>query len=417
VGLRRYAAVWRIPGAPVLLVFGLLARLGISLTPLGLLLLVQQVTGRYAPAALAVTVYSMAFALISPVAGRVADRVGAAPVLLAAAAVHPVGLLVLLLAASGAEPVLGWIVAAAAFSGSTYPPLVAALRGAWSGLTEPGSGQADLRGPALAADTSIYQVVFIVGPLLVAALVAVGSPALVIGVSAVVTLLGTVVVARGRAMRSWRPRREPARARGFGPLRIGGFPALLSGVAGLGFAFGVITVAVPAFATAHSAGSGSGGGGLAGVLLAVLGTGSVLGGVWFGARRPGLPLARQFALLLAAVAASYAVFAAVTRPAAMAAVLLFAGALVAPALTVENALVGRIVPAGMRTEAYTWVVTVEVAASAVGIQVAGLIVDVPGGLPWAFLTATAALVPVACVAALPAGALARADARAATQAA
>jgi hypothetical protein len=85
--------------------------------------------------------------------------------------------------------------------------------------------------------------------------------------------------------------------------------------------------------------------------------------------------------------------------------------LVAPALTVESALVGAITTASVRTEAYTWVVTVEVAATAVGIQLSGLIVDRPGGVPWAFLPASAAVALAAVVAARPAGSLSLAVAR------
>ena len=43
--------------------------------------------------------------------------------------------------------------------------------------------------------------------------------------------------------------------------------------------------------------------------------------------------------------------------------------------------------------------------TAVGIQVTGLIVDRPGGLPWAFLPASAAVALAAVVAARPAGSL------------
>ena len=70
------------PGAPVLLVVGILARLGIGMTPLALLLLVQQATGRYTPAAVAGGIYALAGAALSPVAGRLADRIGPSPVLL-----------------------------------------------------------------------------------------------------------------------------------------------------------------------------------------------------------------------------------------------------------------------------------------------------------------------------------------------
>jgi hypothetical protein len=68
VALRRYLAVWRIPGAPVLLVVGILARLGIGMTPLAMLFLVREAAGgRYAPAALAGAMYALCGAAMNPV--------------------------------------------------------------------------------------------------------------------------------------------------------------------------------------------------------------------------------------------------------------------------------------------------------------------------------------------------------------
>jgi len=351
------------------------------MTPLGLLLLVQQATGRYAPAALAGAVYTLCFAACSPVAGRVADRFGPSPVLLTTAVVHPFGLAALVLAARGS--VVAVVVAAAA-SGATYPPLVAGLRGAWSRLTEPDGDHGPLRETALAAETALYQCVFIVGPLLVAGLVTIGSPALVLAASAAVTLAGTATLARGTAMRHWRP---PRRSGGRSPLRVVGFPPVLGCAAALGLAFGVVTVTLPAYATGHGSRSGA----LAGVFFAVLSSGSVLGGIWYGSRPRRAALPRQFAALLAALAVGYASLALMPNPVAFAVALFLGGALVAPALTVESSLVGVITTADVRTEAYTWVVTMEVAATAVGIQLTGLIVDRPGGLPWAFLPASVAV--------------------------
>ena len=46
------------------------------------------------------------------------------------------------------------------------------------------------------------------------------------------------------------------------------------------------------------------------------------------------------------------------NPVALGVALVVGGATIAPALTVENNLVGRIAPAAMLNEAYTWVVTV-----------------------------------------------------------
>ncbi|MFD0786037.1 MFS transporter, partial [Micromonospora azadirachtae] len=78
--LRQYLGVWRIPGAPMLLLTGIIGRLGIGMTPLALLLVVEQVTGRYSLAAVAGGIYAVAGAALSPVAGRIADRIGPSPV-------------------------------------------------------------------------------------------------------------------------------------------------------------------------------------------------------------------------------------------------------------------------------------------------------------------------------------------------
>ncbi|HEY0699541.1 MAG TPA: MFS transporter [Micromonospora sp.] len=407
--LRRYLAVWRIPGAPLLFVAGMVGRLGIGMTPLALLLVVEDVTGRYAPAAVAGGIYAIASAVLSPVAGRIADRLGPTPVLLVTAVAHPLALLALLLAGRAGAGALVWIYLTAAVAGASYPPSSAAIRGAWNHLTDPASGRYALRTTALAAETSLFEVVFVIGPLLVAGFVLIADATAALVGAAVVTLVGTVVLALGRAMRGWQPHPRHTHAKGLGPLKVTGIPALLFCVSGLGIAFGATGVTVPAFATTYGTGDTEG---LAGVLLAVWGAGSAAGGFWFGTRRPATRMARQFALLLALMAASFVGYALMPGPVSLGVALVLGGASIAPALTVETTLVGRIAPASMLNEAYTWVVTVAVATSAVGGAVAGLIVDRPGGVPWAFLFAGAAVAAAAVVAGRPRGSIARAEAQA-----
>jgi MFS family permease len=413
--LRQYLAVWRIPGAPLLLIGGILARLGIGITPLALLMLVADATGRYTYAGIASGIYALAGAAISPIGGRLADRLGPTPVLLVAAVAHPVGLTVLLFASR--EESLPLIYAAVAFAGATYPPLTAAIRRAWTVLTDYGTGRHHLRGTALAAETSFFELVFVVGPLLVAAFVLFATPAAALIGAAVVTLVGTAVVARGSAMRSQRPHPEEDRTRGLGPLRTPGFAVLLICVAGLGLAFGVAAVTVPAYADWHATGGPDSGEGLAGLLLAVWGLGSAAGGFYYGTRRFQASMTVQFAWLLFGVAGSMAVLALMPNPVALGIALVIGGATIAPALTVENSIVGRIVPAGMLNEAYTWVVTISVASSSVGGAIAGLIVDQPGGVPWAFVFAGAVIAMGALAVAWPAGPVARAEAKASARAA
>lgn len=410
VALRRYQAVWQLPGAPTLLTFGVFGRLGIGMTPLALLLVVENVTHRYSLAAIAGGLYAIAGAALSPIAGRIADRVGPTPVLLVTAVAHPLALVALVLTSQAGAGALPVIYLTSVIAGATYPPLTAAIRGAWNDLTAPATGRYRLRHTALAAETALFELVFVLGPLLVAAFVLVADAAAALLGAAVVTLLGTSVVALGQAMRQWRPHPRHARASGLGPLRVEGFPALLLCVAGLGIAFGTAGVAVPAYAEAHRPESAEQ---VASLLLSVWGTGSAIAGFWFGARVTTRNMARQFAALLAGVGVSFAVFSAMPNPAALGIALVIGGAMIAPALTLENSLVGRIAPASMLNEAYTWVVTVTVAASAAGGAVAGVLSDRPGGVRWAFLIAGGAVAVGAAVAALPRGPIARADARAA----
>jgi MFS family permease len=408
IALRQYLGVWQMPGGRVLLIVGIFARLGIGMTPLALLLLVQQTTGHFASAGIAGGVYALAGAAVSPVAGRIADRIGPSPVLLGTAVLHPLALVGLLVASRGGEAALPFIFVASALAGATYPPLTAAIRRAWTDATEVGTGQHHLRAAAMAAETSLFELVFVLGPMLVAALVVLTrDPATALISAAVATFVGTGWIAWLPIMRHWRRHETAETARGLGPLRAAGFPVLLACVAALGTAFGAAGVIVPAYAGQHG-GSES----LGGVLLGVWGVGSAIGGIWFGTRRPAMALPRQFAWLLAAVSASFLVLAAMPNPWALGVALVIGGATFAPALTVENNLVGRIAPAAMLNEAYTWVVTVSVAGSAVGAAVGGSIVDQPGGLPWAFVFAAGVLLVAALVAAIPAGSMARADRRA-----
>ena len=406
--LRQYLGVWQLPGGRVLLIVGILARLGIGMTPLALLLLVQQATGHYTSAGVAGGIYALAGAAVSPIAGRIADRRGPSPVLLATAVLHPLALLGLLLASRGGEAALPLIFVTSALAGATYPPLTAAIRRAWTDATEVGTGQHHLRPAAMAAETSLFELVFVLGPMLVAALIVITSdPSTALISAAVATFVGTTWIARLPIMRHWRRQETAEAARGLGPLRAGGFPALLACVGALGTAFGAAGVIVPAYAELHGGSESMGG-----VLLGVWGLGSAVGGIWFGTRRPAMALPRQFAWLLGAVSVSFLVLALMPNPWALGAALVIGGATIAPALTVENNLVGRIAPTAMLNEAYTWVVTVSVAGSAAGGAVAGSIVDQPGGLPWAFVFAAVVLLIAALVAAIPAGSMARADLRA-----
>ena len=172
VALRQYLSVWRLPGARPLLVTSMFARLGLGITSLALLFLVAQATGRYAPAGVAAGVYALAGAAASPIAGRLADRLGPTPVLRVTAVRTRWRWSRSCWSSGPIRRGLGLVWAAAGLAGATFPPLTAAVRGAWNALTTPESGRHHLRTTALAAESSLLEVVFVAGPMLVAAFVA-----------------------------------------------------------------------------------------------------------------------------------------------------------------------------------------------------------------------------------------------------
>jgi MFS family permease len=344
--VRAYLTVWRLPSAPVLLLAGFAGRLPSAMVPLALLLVVQQQTGSYAVAGLASAALGIAMAVVAPMLGRLADRRGPRRVLLTA------------------------ILLASAATGASTPLVSGTVRALWSRV-DPG-----VRGTAYALDATANELVFVVGPTLVAVLSVVAGAAAAVAVAGALGVAGTLGIATSPALRGWRPAPE-VRTRLLGTVLAPGMPRLLASDFAVMTGFGALEVAIPAFATA------AGRPGLSGVLLAVWSLGSVGGGLWFGARVLSVSLPRQYRWGLLGVTIGLVPLAVVSSPWVLAALLFLGGTAIAPTLTVQNNLVGEIAPAHATTEAFTWLSTVAFGASAVGAAVAGALIDSSFGLPGA----------------------------------
>jgi MFS family permease len=160
----RYAAVLRGHGTAVPLAASFVGRLSLGTTSLALLLLVRSTTGSYAAAGLVSGAYALAFGVVGPLLARLADRTGPVPVLRLTAAVHPVLLVAVVLAARADLPV-PLLLVTTVLAGVTVPPLGPVMRALWGSV---------LSGSSLTAAYSLESVVvelcFVAGPLLVAVL-------------------------------------------------------------------------------------------------------------------------------------------------------------------------------------------------------------------------------------------------------
>lgn len=370
-GLRRYAYVWRMPGAPTLLIGGVIGRLPVGMVTLAIVLFVEHAYGSYTPAGVAAGLLGIANAVAAPVFGRLADRITPTPVLLGTVAVYAAALLAMVAAVGWRAPI-GVVYGVSVLVGGSMPPLSAALRSIWTDMTVPPRHR--LREPALALDTVVFEMVFVIGPLIVSMLAALSSPAWALVAAVVLAAVGTTAVALGSAARSWRPHPHRGEVTGLGALSAPGMPTLLAVAGALAFSFGSMGVALPAYVTRQVDDDGRANL-ITGVLLAVWSIGSFLGGLWFGSRDFRWPLPTLWGVALAGVALGSAALVIVPNMVWMGVALMIGGCTIAPALTVENMLVARVAPTGMLNEAYNWVSTVVYAVGAVGSAVTGFAVD------------------------------------------
>jgi len=236
--------------------------------------------------------------------------------------------------------------------------------------------------PAYALDSVLIELIFILGPLLTGLITALLSPQAALLVSAASVIAGTLWFTALPGSRAWQPESEVSTSGLLGALGSPGVRSLVLISLPAGVGIGICEVALPAFTDAH------GGREWAGVLLAVWSLGSALGGLAYGALPHRPPLDRVHLTIAALLPLSLLPLAAATSIAVMALLVIPGGMFLAPLLATRNELVGRVAPAGTRTEAYTWPVTAFVGGISIGAAIAGVVVDGPG---WrvAFLTAAA----------------------------
>jgi MFS family permease len=344
------------------------------MVPLALLLMVQQETGSYAVAGLAAATLGIASAGMAPVLGRLADRRGPRPILFSQAAAYPLLLALLIAAVLGSAPD-AVVIGAAALAGMVTPLVSGTVRALWSRV------DVRVRSTAYALDATATELVFVVGPSLVAALAVFASPAAAVALAGVLGIVGALGIATSAATRDYVPV-VGARASLFSTVRTPGMPRLLLSGAALMLGFGALEVAIPAFA--DSAGSP----GLSGLLLALWALGSVAGGLWFGARVLSTSLPRQYRWLLLGVTIGLAPLAWISSPWALGVLLFLGGTVIAPTLTVQNTMVGSMAPVHATTEAFTWLSTITVGASAIGAALGGALIEGPAGVSGSLVLAT-----------------------------
>jgi MFS family permease len=299
------------------------------------------------------------------VLGRVVDRIGQPKVLVVTAVLAAVGFITVALAPT--EPAL--VLAGAFLAGAATPPLEPCLRVLWPDLV--GRDRLDR---AYAVDSAAQEMVFVAGPLVVAACVAVISPVFALWTAAALGLAGVTIFALSEPVRRWRA--EARVPDWLGPMRSRGLVVLLAAIAGGGFAIGVLNVFVVSYDEQHPVPGG------APVLLALNAGGALVGALTYGVIR-WRNQARQRAVISAGgLVVGYGLLTIVPSPPYMAGLVVLTGVFLAPLLTATFALIGDLAPPGTTTEAFGWLVTLFALGNSAGSAVVGIVLD-HAGLRWA----------------------------------
>jgi MFS family permease len=360
--MRRYLEILRTPHVGALFAASLLARLPIGINGLAIVLLLREETGSFGIAGATAGALALGTGLGAPLTARLIDTLGER-MLLALAAISAAALLAVIALAHAGAPVAA-LVATAFVAGAAFPPASSVMRTRYPVLF---AGRPELIQGAFALDSVLTETIFTAGPLLTAGLVVLFEPAAALIVSAIALVAGSSALIA--ALPTGEEPAEPAASGRLGALAAPGIRTLVASMLPVGFAFGALEVALPAFADAEGQPE------LAGVLIAIWSLGSVAGGLTYGARPRRGSLAGTHLRVAVLLPLSFLPLALASSPVTMALLVVPAGVLIAPLIATRNELAGRVAPPGVRTEAYTWPLTALIAGIALGAATAGALAD------------------------------------------
>ena len=291
--LASYRRLFALTGTNYLII-AFIARLPLAMAQIGTLLLVREVTGSYGAGGAAAGALAIANAVASPIAGTLGDRIGQRPVLIVQSIGASIGLAVLVFVSAGDAPV-ALLIALCAWCGIFLPQVGALARVRWRELAKrSGNERLTMVSAAFSYEGAADEASFVLGPAIIGTAVALVSPggalllaAVLVGVfglgfavhptvAVVPGHRGDVVAHQGSLLR---------------PVLI--FLAL--GQLLVGAVFGSVQTGTTALATQ------AGEPGLAGILHAVLGIGSVVAGLLLAALPARWKLANRLPVFAAAL--------------------------------------------------------------------------------------------------------------------
>ena len=266
------------------------------------------------------------------------------------------------------------------------PPVSGVLRRTWPALVEPDDLPA-----AYLFDAVMIDAVFVGGQLLTGLLAVAIDPAAPLVFAGLAGLTGTVWFASRPEVAAVSP------GTGHHHNRVGALASstirllVLTGLP-VGFTFGTLDVALPAFGAEHGSSA------LGGLYIAFVGVGSVMGALLYGLYPNGLGDLRQACVRLAVAQPLLSLpLLFVPSPLLLIAPAILAGSYAAPILTVRSRIAQIAMPPGTGTETFTWLLLAVMVGASAGSLIAGPLVEATS---WRLGIAAGVVIPAAALAPL-----------------
>jgi Major Facilitator Superfamily len=338
-----------------------LGRLPYGVETLAAVLFFSAQTGSYARAGVAAGAISAGIAIGVVTHSRRADRHGPGA-LLPLGVVH--ALFVVLLILAGLSDWSTTLVVGLAFgTGVAVPPTSSLVRSLYPAAL---GGRQRLANPTFAVDAAITEITYVIGPALVSLIVLTVNAAAALALGAASALMSMGILLAVVAHQS--PSRAAARlARG--ALGAPGVAVLVLASVPLGISFGILEVALPAFATA--AGERSAGA----LMFVAMAVGGAIGSMTAGARADRM----QHARVVVAGSFAYPLVAllpiAGSTPTEVALLAVPFGLINGPWILGRNVLTGELALPGTTTEAFAWLITALLLGASLGNVLGGVLVE------------------------------------------
>ncbi|AUO01509.1 MFS transporter [Serratia marcescens] len=373
-----YFKLFTAPGSKAFSSAGLIARLPVSMTGIGIITMLSQVRGSYWLAGAVAATFAFSMALLAPQIARAADRFGQRRVLPYATGTSAIALLLLLICTRCQAPDWALFVFAALAGG--MPSISAMVRARWSEIYR---GTPQLH-TAFSFESVLDEVAFIIGPPIAVGLSVSLFPEAGPLVAALLLVAGVTAFALQKSTQPPVYTHNSERQRAI--LAMPSMQILVLALIALGTIVGTVDVISVAFAEQQGQPAA------ASIVLSVYAFGSCLAGLIFGAMKIPVPLPRLFLYAAFATAFTTLPLLWVHNVLTLAAAMFVAGLFFAPTMIIAMGLVENIVPPARLTEGLTWMVTGLGIGVAFGAALAGLAIDAAGITAGFGVTLTAGLV-------------------------